>query len=96
MNNFEKKWLKCVCQARTVKFSHQEAPSGFAEQVIWRCKPTFEISVQDLWFRASIKALAAMTSLLAISIYLHLRISNTSESIRPCLENTVAQILMSL
>jgi hypothetical protein len=96
MNNFDKKWLQCVSRGRTIKSSDQEAPIGFAQKVLQRRRPIIEASAQDIWFRASIRALAAMTSLLAISIYLNARIPAPLETFRPYLENTVAQILMNL
>ena len=82
--------------ARKSRITDAQAPIGFAEKVIF-CRSHVDTTYwQDFWFQASLKALAAMTSLLVISIYMHFHYQSSIKTFRPCIENTVAQILLNL
>lgn len=95
MKNFDKKWLHCISMARKSRATDTAAPIEFAEKIIFNRSHVDTPNWQDVWFHASLKALAAMTSLLVISIYMHFH-NQSITTFRPCIENAVAQVLLNL
>jgi len=98
MSEFDLRWKELAGKARNVPAAHADdtAPSGFATRVLARRPERAGPATEDLWLRWLRPSLATMAAIAVVLTGLEVRASRAPVLARPCIENTVAQVLWKL
>ena len=97
MNEFDRKWQRCVARARETPPRPDEPPFGFATRVVAQARQESpEPAPVTLWERLALRALVGVTALSIVLGAVEYRDSRQPALTRPGVERWVAQAFWML
>lgn len=98
MTKFDRNWQVCAARARENARADENPPFGFASRVLSAARHTLErpMSLEEVWQRLTWRFLAVVTSVLVIFAALELPHFSNHTTMKPGIENTVAQLVWTL
>ncbi len=98
MTNFDRNWQVCAARARENARADESAPFGFASRVLSAARNSLErpVSMEEVWQRLTWRSLAVVASVLVICAAIELPHFSSRTTMKPGIENTVAQLVWTL
>jgi hypothetical protein len=96
MNDFDRKWQRCVARARQVPAEPCPIPLGFASRAIVGWRAETGQSMASLWLKMGLRVLSGATILLVLSMLLELHAAKSGSVFIPHVEDAVAQVFWML
>ncbi len=96
MNDFDTKWQTCAARARQTPPRDEQPPFGFATRVVAQAMRPGAASVEFAWDRVLARLLAGAVAVLLVCAAVELPHFRDTQTLKPGIENTVAQLVWSL